>query len=209
MGVAFNYNDHYHPLLLKQVPKGASTALDVGCGTGRFARLLAERGLDVDGVDAHPEVVEEARAVGGGPRFRLADVREWQPPESHYDFISCIASLHHMPFETVLTLRKALAPGGVLAVLGLYAVRSPVDAVWALPAVTLMQTDRVLHRLCPGASGRSSRSGRTGTAGVRVPLVWPPPLSYAATRTEAARLLPGSTLRRLLFWRYLLVYRAQ
>lgn len=198
MRLAFNYNDHYHPLLLRQVPEGARTALDVGCGTGRFARLLAERGLDVEGVDAHGEVVEEAQAAGGGPRYRRADLREWQPADSRYDFVSCIASLHHMPFETVLTLRKALAPGGVLSVLGLYAVRSAADAVWALPALTLLKADKALSSLRPRPPG----------AAVQVPLVWPPPLSYAATRTEAARLLPGATLRRLLFWRYLLVYRA-
>jgi 2-polyprenyl-3-methyl-5-hydroxy-6-metoxy-1,4-benzoquinol methylase len=74
--MAFNFNDHYHPLLLKQVPDGARTALDVGCGTGRFARLLAGRGLDVEGTDANGEVIEAARAAGGGPRYRQADVRD-------------------------------------------------------------------------------------------------------------------------------------
>jgi hypothetical protein len=28
----FDHNDHYHPLLLRQVPRDAVTALDVGCG---------------------------------------------------------------------------------------------------------------------------------------------------------------------------------
>jgi hypothetical protein len=31
--------------------------------------------------------------------------------------------------------------------------------------------------------------------------------TYARTRAESARLLPASALRRLFFWRYLLVYR--
>ncbi|MFD8384877.1 class I SAM-dependent methyltransferase [Streptomyces sp. NPDC059679] len=191
-----NYNDHYHPLLLKQVPSGARAALDVGCGTGRFARSLAKRGLDVEGVDADAHVVEAARAAGGGPWYRQVDVREAQLPEARYDFISCIASLHHMPFDSVLTLRKALAPGGVLAVLGLYPIRSAADAVWAFPAMSVLKVNRLLDRRHPAPS-------------VQIPMVWPPPLTYAETRRESARLLPGSTLRRLLFWRYLLVYRAQ
>ncbi|RNG03740.1 class I SAM-dependent methyltransferase [Streptomyces botrytidirepellens] len=193
MGV--NFNDHYHPLLLKQVPNGARTALDVGCGTGRFARLLVGRGLDVEGVDADAGVIAAARGAGGGPRYRQVDVRDAHLPDGHYGFISCIASLHHMPFETVLTLRRALAPGGVLAVLGLYPVRTVTDFVWALPARSLLKADRLLSR-------------RRVAPAVQVPIVWPPPLSYAETRAEAARLLPGSTVRRLLLWRYLLVYRA-
>ncbi|WP_281393695.1 class I SAM-dependent methyltransferase [Streptomyces bathyalis] len=105
--MAIDYNAHYHPLLLKHVPEGARTALDVGCGTGQFARLLAGRGLDVEGIDGNAQVIEAAQAAGGGPRYRHTDAREDQLPESHYDFISCIASLHHMPFDMVLTLRKA------------------------------------------------------------------------------------------------------
>jgi SAM-dependent methyltransferase len=188
-----NFNDHYHPLLLKQVPDGARRALDVGCGTGGFARLLAGQGLDVEGVDADADVIEAARAVGGGPRYRQADVRAEGLAEAHYDVITCIASLHHMPFDTVLALRKALAPGGVLAVLGVYPVKTATDLVWALPALFPLRAGRLLGRRRAGPS-------------VQVPIVWPPPLSYAETRVESARLLPGSTLRRLLFWRYLLVY---
>ncbi|MER7794547.1 class I SAM-dependent methyltransferase [Streptomyces sp. NPDC097640] len=194
--MGLNYNDHYHRLLLKQVPDGALTALDVGCGAGRFARLLAGRGLDVEGVDADAGVIEAARAAGGGPRYRRADVREWQLPDAHYDVISCIASLHHMPFDTVLTLRRALAPGGVLAVLGLYPIKTAADFAWAAPASSLLKAERLLR-------------GRHAAPSVRVPIVWPPPLTYAETRAEAARLLPGATLRRLLFWRYLLIYREE
>ncbi|MGW2325226.1 class I SAM-dependent methyltransferase [Streptomyces sp. NPDC001700] len=193
--MALNYNDHYHPLLLKQIPAGARTALDVGCGTGRFARLLAARGLSVDGMDPNAAVIESARATGGGPRYRQADVREAHLPDAHYDVISCIASLHHMPFDTVLTLRKALAPGGILTVLGLYEINSPADFVWAFPAKSLLHAQRLLPRR------------HRPTPPVQIPLVWPPPLTYAQTRTETTRLLPGATLRRLLFWRYLLVYR--
>jgi SAM-dependent methyltransferase len=45
---------------------GARTVLDVGCGTGVFALLLAERGLRVTGVDPAAASLEVARAKPGG-----------------------------------------------------------------------------------------------------------------------------------------------
>jgi 2-polyprenyl-3-methyl-5-hydroxy-6-metoxy-1,4-benzoquinol methylase len=59
----FDHNDRYHRLLLRQVPAGCRTALDVGCGTGRFARRLARRGIQVDAIDRSAEVIRAARAA--------------------------------------------------------------------------------------------------------------------------------------------------
>ena len=36
-------NNHYHALLLKQIPENCENALEIGCGTGAFARQLAKR----------------------------------------------------------------------------------------------------------------------------------------------------------------------
>ncbi|MFI2713590.1 class I SAM-dependent methyltransferase [Micromonospora sp. NPDC018662] len=57
------------------VPPGARI-LDAGCGTGRVAAALAERGHTVVGVDADPTLVEAARADHSGPRFLVADLAE-------------------------------------------------------------------------------------------------------------------------------------
>jgi SAM-dependent methyltransferase len=46
------------------------TVLDAGCGTGRVARELARRGVDVVGVDIDPEMLEEA--------VRRAPALQWQ-----------------------------------------------------------------------------------------------------------------------------------
>jgi 2-polyprenyl-3-methyl-5-hydroxy-6-metoxy-1,4-benzoquinol methylase len=43
-----------------------SRVLDVGCGEGWLARTLAERGVDVVGIDASDALIESARALGGG-----------------------------------------------------------------------------------------------------------------------------------------------
>ncbi len=191
----FDHNDHYHRLLLRALPPGGRTALDVGCGTGRFARRLAARGYTVDALDPSAEVIAEARALGGGPRFQRADVAERDLPEGHYDVVTCLASLHHMPFATVTRLRDALAPGGTLLVLGCYAgmtwwdlAASPANAVARLAVYT------------------GERLRGTYSPPLRAP-VRRPDMTLPQIRAEAARLLPGAGVRQLLFWRYLLTYR--
>jgi SAM-dependent methyltransferase len=194
----FDHNDHYHRTLLRLVPDGCRTGLDVGCGTGRFARRLASLGFEVDAVDPAAEVIEAAVAAsGGGPRFHHADITRMELPESRYDYISCLASIHHVPFGTVAALRDALAPGGVLAVLGCDPERSAVDYAWSLAAVPV----NAAARLAVAATESRERADAT-----RAPVKMPE-MSLQDIRREAGVLLPGSTIRRLLFWRYLLVYR--
>ncbi|WP_329029916.1 class I SAM-dependent methyltransferase [Streptomyces sp. NBC_01423] len=203
----FDHNDHYHRLLLRQVPRDCGAALDVGCGTGRFARRLARLGMTVDAVDPSEEAIAEARALSGGaaddqsPRFQQADVTELALPQGHYGFISCLASIHHMPFATVAALRDALAPGGVLVILGCYPERTRLDWAWSLAAVPA----NAAARLATGARDRL-RPAATHREEVSAP-VRQPAMPLAEIRREAAALLPGCSIRRLLFWRYLLVFR--
>ena len=58
------------------LPVGARI-LDVPCGQGRHAHLLAEAGYDVDGADLSPQLLTLARRRGTGPllRYKHADMR--------------------------------------------------------------------------------------------------------------------------------------
>src|SRR5690242_7566413 len=49
---------------------GARTVLDLGCGTGTFAIMLAGQGLDVTGVDPAAASVDVARRKPGAERVR-------------------------------------------------------------------------------------------------------------------------------------------
>ncbi|RLV56407.1 class I SAM-dependent methyltransferase [Aeromicrobium phragmitis] len=55
------------------VPPG-SRILDAGCGPGRIAGALHERGHDVVGVDVDPVLIEAARVDHPGPRYEVADL---------------------------------------------------------------------------------------------------------------------------------------
>jgi SAM-dependent methyltransferase len=52
-------------LLVAEGDLAGRRVLDVGCGTGRLAFALAERGARVWGVDPSEEMLRQARAVGG------------------------------------------------------------------------------------------------------------------------------------------------
>ncbi len=50
----FDHDDHRR-MLLRKLPKHGRVALDVGCGTGGFARRMAARGYEVDAVNPSAE----------------------------------------------------------------------------------------------------------------------------------------------------------
>jgi 2-polyprenyl-3-methyl-5-hydroxy-6-metoxy-1,4-benzoquinol methylase len=54
---------------------GARTVLDIGCGTGTFACLLAGRGMQVIGVDPAAASLDVARAKPGARRVRWIQAR--------------------------------------------------------------------------------------------------------------------------------------
>jgi SAM-dependent methyltransferase len=51
-----------------------ATVLDAGCGTGRVARELARRGVDVVGVDVDPSMIETARRLSPALEWAAADL---------------------------------------------------------------------------------------------------------------------------------------
>lgn len=199
----FDHNHHYHPTLLRLLPPGPGRALDVGCGDGRFARKLAAAGMTVEGIDTSDAMIARAAATGSpGPGtvdYRRADVTTEPLEPEAYAYISCLASLHHVPFETVTRLRDALAPGGVLAVLGCARPSRPGDYARELVAVPA----NALARLVVFA-GDQLNGGPDPVAKAPVRMDFP---TLNDVRRDAERLLPGSRVRPLVFWRYLLAWR--
>jgi ubiquinone/menaquinone biosynthesis C-methylase UbiE len=100
-----------------------SRVLDVACGQGRHAHLLAEAGLDVDGVDLSEELLARARERGAGPglRYTRGDMRAL--PTEWADRFDAVVSLgtsfgfFRNPADDVAALgefARVLRPGGVL-----------------------------------------------------------------------------------------------
>ena len=68
---------------------GAGTrVLDCGCGAGRFARMAADRGADVAGIDAAPALVEIAASRTPSGEFRVGDLEALPWPDDTFDVVT-------------------------------------------------------------------------------------------------------------------------
>lgn len=84
---------------LRVVP--GTRVLDVGCGIGRWSRLLAARGASVTGVDLSPTMIAEAErraqasGLAGRCRFLVQDSAALEIAGT-FDLIVCVTMLQHM-----------------------------------------------------------------------------------------------------------------
>jgi SAM-dependent methyltransferase len=199
-------NNHYHSSLLKFVPESCEEALEIGCGTGAFARELARRCRRVVALDLSTEMIRVARSRStqfDNLEFELADVMRWEFPLSHFDFICSIATLHHLEQrELFVKMRDALKPGGVLVVLDLVESNGLVERMLDVIALGVSGGLRLMHngRLKPPPEVRKAweQHGKHDHY-----------LTITQMRALADEILPGSSVNRCLLWRYALVYRKQ
>ncbi|QHC22964.1 class I SAM-dependent methyltransferase [Streptomyces sp. GS7] len=195
----WDHNAHYHRWILRQLPRHFDSALDVGSGSGDLARLLAGRAGTVQGIDSDPKIIARARELtpqATPVTFTTADALTGIPADS-YDVITCVATVHHLPFADALTaFRRHLAPGGTLVILGLSRPTTPVDQLLGTVASPVNAATGWLKN-----RGRTAPRPLSMTATTR-----PADMAFPEIVREAHAVLPGARLRRRLFWRYTLVW---
>lgn len=111
-----------HPWLKASVDAFADTVgglgpvLDVGCGPGTVTAYLADRGLDVSGVDLSPRMVENARRLHPHCRFRVASATDLDLGAGSLGGVLGWWSLFNLPREVLAqvlaSFARALQPGG-------------------------------------------------------------------------------------------------
>jgi ubiquinone/menaquinone biosynthesis C-methylase UbiE len=94
--------------------------LDIGCGTGRLARWIAERvGDGVVGVDPLADRIDVARSRGGNVRFEVGRAEDLGAfADASFDGV-CMSSVFHWVSDkpkALAEVRRVLRPGGRLGV---------------------------------------------------------------------------------------------
>jgi len=199
----WDHNNHYHRFLLRQVPGHCRNALEIGCGTGAFARLLARKAEYVLALDLSPQMISLARERSEqymNIDFQVANVLSWEFLPEQFDCIVSIATLHHLPMQEMLTkLKPALAPDGTLIVLDLYQARlSDLFIILiAIPVNLLLKFIKTGHI-------RESEAVREAWAAHEEHDSY---LTLVQLSDICRGILPGVRVKRQLLWRYSLIWK--
>ncbi len=81
-----------------------SRILDLGCGPGRDAKIFADRGFEVIGIDASPKMIEIAKEQVPQAEFLIVLIEEMEFPPEFFEGIWASGSLLHLSKPTFLAV---------------------------------------------------------------------------------------------------------
>lgn len=196
-------NDLYHSYVRRHLPERSENALEIGCGTGEFTRLLATRAGSVLAIDLSPQMIRLARQQSAdypNIEYVTGDVMRLSLPVEHYDCIVSLATLHHLQLDAALSkMTGALKPGGALIIHDLLAEDGLIDKVISASAYPLSAARRFWK------TGRL-RAPREIRAAWREHGKGEVYLTLDEVREMCRKYLPGARIQRHWLWRYTVVW---
>ncbi|MFM9828778.1 MAG: class I SAM-dependent methyltransferase [Sphingomonas sp.] len=110
------------PVMISQVAgRGYRRALDIGCGEGRFCRMIAPHIASVVGIDPSPSLVAEARRRDPSGDYRLGRAEQLDCADAAFDLVISYLSfidIEHID-RAIAEIARVLARGGTLLVANL------------------------------------------------------------------------------------------
>jgi SAM-dependent methyltransferase len=141
----------YPPALIDRLLEDRPvTILDVGCGTGIASRLLAERGVDVLGLEPDSRMADVARRRGSV--VEEGTLEAWDPRGRQFDLLTCAQAWHWVePVSGALKAAEVIHSGGRIALFWNLAqptadLQSRIDPLYAALAPGLEEYSALLGR---------------------------------------------------------------
>ncbi len=113
-GVDPEYTEQILPLIGEHLP-AEGRLLDVGAGEGQVARMAAEAGLEVVGLDPAWAQVSVGTDRGGGPRYLQGSATDLPFERESFDAaVACLVFEHIADYAAAISeVARVLRPGGV------------------------------------------------------------------------------------------------
>lgn len=114
------------PMMARVRASGARRSLDVGCGEGRFCRMMAAGGIATVGVDPVALFLRRARERHPTGDYREGFAEALPVPDGAFDLVVSYITLVDMPDigRAIPEMARALAPGGRLLIANLTSFKS-------------------------------------------------------------------------------------
>jgi len=173
----------YQAALVAFVGRGSGTALDVGCGEGRVARVLTGCGYQVTAVDPVFEFVEAAAQAGSAQDYAVGTAAGLPFADARFDLVmayNVLMDVADVP-AAVREVRRVMRPTGqlIVSIVHPFADRGRFDD-------TATDAPFVVHG---SYFGRQRFDGVEERDGMRMHFAgWSQPLEAYAAALEAARL---------------------
>ncbi len=107
--------------------------LEVGCGAGHLVKRLAERGIDIVGIDINPNAAE----IAGTDRVIEMAADSLDFPADEFDAIVSVHAIEHIPEleAAAAEMARVLKPGG--SALYIYPAE-PIMGLYAIPTSIIL-----------------------------------------------------------------------
>jgi SAM-dependent methyltransferase len=118
------------PMLERINRRRFTTALDVGCGEGRFCRMLQAAGISTVGIDPTKELLRQARRRDPKGDYRIGRAEALEFPDRSFDLVVSYLNLIDIGEvdRAIAEMAQVLQPGGTLLIANLTSFATAVPA---------------------------------------------------------------------------------
>ena len=109
------------PMRARLSGRGFTFAVDIGCGEGRFCRMMQREGIRTAGIDPTARLIEWARALDPSGDYRVGRAEALEADDACFDLAVFYLSLIDIPdlAQAIAEAHRVLRPGGTLLIANL------------------------------------------------------------------------------------------